>query len=62
MDYTVLYDSFGDGWTGVTLYVGGHTFTPTMGPRAPKACLYIGRTFEPYTCDGAYSSEAFGRF
>ena len=61
VDYTVrMYDSFGDGWTGVTLYVGGHTFTLDDGSQGTEsACLYIGRTFEPYTCDGAYSSGVY---
>ena len=58
-DYVVtMYDSFGDGWSGVTLHIGGHQLTLEDGSQGTETvCLYLGRTFEPYTCDGSYPSE-----
>ena len=54
LDYTIhMYDSWGDGWDSTILYVGGREFTLSSGDvGTATACLYVGKTFEPYTCGG----------
>ena len=58
----VMLDSYGDGWSGTTLHVGGYNFTFSSGYKHVKSvCLYIGKTFSPYTCGGTYLSEVSWR-
>ena len=57
--YTVvMFDSWGDGWQGAVLHVGGLTFTLASGSYGTAvACLDPGTTYAPYACGDSYPSE-----
>ena len=54
VNHTVsLFDSFGDGWDWIDLFVGGRVYTLSSGDSyTTTRCLFIGATFYPHTCCG----------
>jgi len=55
-----MSDTYGDGWSGTVLHVGGLTFTLPADSYyygTAVACLEPGTTYTPYACGGTYLNE-----
>ena len=53
----VMSDSYGDGWNGNVLNVGGYTFTVSSGSYASETVCLMPGTYSPYVCGGIYDNE-----